>query len=241
MKFSIIIPTLNEEKTIQACLSALQLLGNECEIIVVDGESTDNTQIIASPLAHKVITSAKSRARQMNSGARQATGDVLLFLHADTFLPENALRLIEQEICPTRQWGRFDIRLDGYSRMLKVIAWMMNWRSRITAIATGDQVIFVTRSAFEKVGQYPEICLMEDIALSKALKKITRPICLKAKVVSSGRRWESNGIFKTILLMWSLRLRYFLGSDPQTLALLYVQNTFTQFKFNDLWKRNTRT
>lgn len=241
MKFSIIIPTLNEEKNILSCLSALQPLRNECDIIVVDGESIDKTQILASPLANKVITSAKNRSIQMNKGAGQATGDLLIFLHADTILPENSLRLIEQEISPTRQWGRFDIRLDGYSRMLKVIAWMMNWRSRITAIATGDQVIFVTRSAFEKVGQYPEICLMEDIALSKALKKITRPICLKAKVVSSGRRWESNGIFKTILLMWSLRLRYFLGSDPQTLALLYVQNTFTQFKFNDLWKRNTRT
>ncbi len=241
MKFSIIIPTLNEEKNILSCLSALQPLRNECEIIVVDGESIDNTQILASPLANKVITSAKNRSIQMNKGAGQATGDVLIFLHADTILPENSLRLIEQEISPTRQWGRFDIRLDGYSRMLKVIAWMMNWRSRITAIATGDQVIFVTRSAFEKVGQYPEISLMEDIALSKALKKIHPPICLKAKAVSSGRRWESNGIFKTILLMWSLRLRYFLGADPQTLALLYDQNTFTQLKFNDLWKRNIHT
>jgi rSAM/selenodomain-associated transferase 2 len=164
MKFSIIIPTLNEEKNILSCLSALQPLRNECEIIVVDGESIDNTQILASPLANKVITSAKNRSIQMNKGAGQATGDVMIFLHADTILPENSLRLIEQEISPTRQWGRFDIRLDGYSRMLKVIAWMMNWRSRITAIATGDQVIFVTRSVFEKVGQYPEISLMEALS-----------------------------------------------------------------------------
>ena len=223
MKFSIIIPTLNEEKTIQACLSALQPLRNECEIIIVDGDSIDNTRILAAPLADKVITSAKGRAKQMNNGARQATGDVLIFLHADTCLPENALQLIQQEISSARQWGRFDIQLSGNPFMLKVIAQMMNWRSRLTGIATGDQVIFVTRLAFEKAGQYPEINLMEDIALCKALKKISPPICLKDKVISSGRRWEHNGIYKTILLMWSLRLRYFFGADPQTLAFLYTQ------------------
>ena len=221
MKFSIIIPTLNEEKTIEDCLSALQPLRDDCEIIIVDGDSTDNTRIVAAPLADKVITSALGRAKQMNNGARQATGDVLIFLHADTCLPENALPLIQQEISSARLWGRFDIQLSGNHVMLKVIAQMMNWRSRLTGIATGDQVIFVTRLAFEKAGQYPEINLMEDIALCKALKKISPPICLKAKVISSGRRWELNGIYKTILLMWSLRLRYFFGADPQTLAFLY--------------------
>jgi rSAM/selenodomain-associated transferase 2 len=241
MKFSIIIPTLNEEKNIQSCLSALQPLRNECEIIVVDAESIDNTQALALPLANKIIVSAKGRSIQMNEGASQATGDVLIFLHVDTTLPEHALRLIDQQISPTRPWGRFDIQLDGYSIMFRIIAWMMNWRSRISSIATGDQVIFVTRSIFEKVGRYPEISLMEDIALSKALNKISRPICLKAKVISSGRRWERNGIFRTILLMWSLRLRYSLGANPQTLALLYNQNTFTQHKFNCLWKSNSRS
>jgi rSAM/selenodomain-associated transferase 2 len=230
MKFSIIIPTLNEEKTIQSCLSVLQLLRNKYEIIVVDGDSIDNTRILAAPLANKVITSEKGRAKQMNNGARQATGDVLIFLHADTCLPENALQLIQQEISSARQWGRFDIRLSGNPFMLKVIARIMNWRSRLTGIATGDQVIFVTRQAFEKAGHYPEINLMEDIALCKALKKISPPICLKDKVISSGRRWEHNGIYKTILLMWSLRLRYFFGTDPQTLAFLYTNNAFTQFK-----------
>ena len=221
MKFSIIIPTLNEEKTIEDCLSALQPLRDDCEIIIVDGDSTDNTRIVAAPLADKVIISVKSRAKQMNNGARQATGDVLIFLHADTCLPENALLLIQQEISSARPWGRFDIQLSGKHVMLKVIARMMNWRSRLTGIATGDQVIFVTRLAFEKAGQYPEINLMEDIALCTTLKKISPPICLKAKVISSGRRWELNGIYKTILLMWSLRLRYFFGADPQTLAFLY--------------------
>ncbi|MDD1627906.1 MAG: TIGR04283 family arsenosugar biosynthesis glycosyltransferase [Methylococcaceae bacterium] len=237
MKFSIIIPTLNEEKTIQSCLLALQPLRNGCEIIIADGDSVDNTKILALPLADKVMASAKGRAKQMNNGASYATGDILIFLHADTCLPENALSLIQQKISSTRQWGRFDIQLSGNSFMLKVIAQMMNWRSRLTGIATGDQVIFVMREAFEKAGQYPEINLMEDIALCKALKKISPPICLKNKVISSGRRWEYNGIYKTMLLMWSLRLRYFFGADPQTLAFLYANSVFTQFKLSGLWKR----
>ena len=235
MNFSIIIPTLNEEKTIQSCLSALQALRNNCEIIIADGGSIDNTRMLAAPLADKVIMSALGRAKQMNNGAGQATGDVLIFLHADTRLPENALPLIQQKISPVQPWGRFDIQLSGNPFMLEVIARMMNWRSRLTGIATGDQVIFVTRAAFVNAGQYAEIDLMEDIALCKALKKISPPICLKAKVISSGRRWEHNGICKTILLMWSLRLRYFFGADPQKLAFLYTHGRFTQFNFSGLW------
>ena len=227
MKFSIIIPTLNEETTIENCLSELQPLRNECEIIIADGDSIDNTWILAAPLADKVITSAKGRSRQMNYGAKYAVGEVLIFLHADTCLPDNALQRIQQKIGSARPWGRFDIKLSGKHFMLKVIAQMMNRRSRLTGIATGDQVIFVTRSAFNKAGQYPEINLMEDIAICKALKKISPPICLKTKVISSGRRWESNGIYKTILLMWSLRLRYFFGADPRILTVLYTKSTFT--------------
>jgi rSAM/selenodomain-associated transferase 2 len=234
MNFSIIIPTLNEEKTIESCLSALQPLRSNCEIIIVDGGSTDNTIVIAISLADKVVSSDKGRARQMNNGARYASGNVLIFLHADTSLPENALQLIQQKLNSSRKWGRFDIQLSGNHFMLKVIAQMMNWRSRLTGIATGDQVIFVTRLAFEKAGQYPEINLMEDIAICKTLKKISPPICLKAKVISSGRRWERYGIYKTILLMWNIRLRYFFGADPQTLAFLYTNGAFTTFKFTDL-------
>ena len=234
MNFSIIIPTLNEEKTIEPCLSALQPLRNNCEIIIVDGGSIDNTRVIAGTLADKVVSSDKGRARQMNNGARYASGNVLIFLHADTSLPENALQLVQQKLNSSRKWGRFDIQLSGKHFMLKVIAQMMNWRSRLTGIATGDQVIFVTRLAFEKAGQYPEINLMEDIAICKALRKISPPICLKAKVISSGRRWERYGIYKTILLMWNIRLRYFFGADPQTLAFLYTNGAFTTFKFTDL-------
>ncbi len=240
MKFSIIIPTLNEEKSIQSCLWALQPLRSNCELIIVDGDSTDNTRRLAAPLADKVILSAKGRAKQMNNGAKQATGELLIFLHADTGLPENALPLIQEKISHSRQWGRFDIQLSGNLFLLKVIAQMMNWRSRLTGIATGDQVIFVTRQAFEKAGHYPEISLMEDIALCRKLKKIGPPICLKDQVISSGRRWEQNGIYRTILLMWALRLRYFFGADPKTLAFLYTQGVFTQFKLSDLCKRLCR-
>jgi rSAM/selenodomain-associated transferase 2 len=225
MKFSIIIPTLNEGKTIQSCLSALQPLRNDCEIIIVDAGSNDQS-ITPTPLADKIIKSEKGRARQMNTGASHATGDILIFLHADTYLPERALQLIEQHIGGNRVWGRFDIRLSGDHFMLKVIARMMNWRSRLTGIATGDQVIFVTREAFAAAGHFPEIALMEDIALSKTLKKISPPIYINAKVTSSGRRWERYGIYSTILLMWSLRLRYFFGADPQLLAALYSRGQF---------------
>lgn len=224
MKFSIIIPTLNEQKTIASCLLALQPLRANCEIIIVDASNTP--PVTPAALADKIISSAKGRARQMNIGASHASGDILIFLHADTYLPENALQLIEQHLGNDKQWGRFDIQLNGDHFMLKVIARMMNWRSRLTGIATGDQVIFVTRAAFAAVGHYPEIALMEDIALSKALKKISPPLCLSAKVTSSARKWERYGIYRTILLMWSLRLRYFFGADPQILAQLYSRGQF---------------
>jgi rSAM/selenodomain-associated transferase 2 len=226
MKFSIIIPTLNEQQTIASCLHALQPLRDKAEIIIVD--ATEGQPIANgsdADMADRIVSSAKGRARQMNAGANHAGGDILIFLHADTYLPENALTLIEQHL-GSKQWGRFDIRLSGEHFMFKVIACMMNWRSRLTGIATGDQTIFVTRKAFETVGQYPDIALMEDIALSKALKKLGPPACLKARVASSGRRWEHFGIYRTILLMWTLRLRYFFGADPQQLAEHYSRGRF---------------
>jgi rSAM/selenodomain-associated transferase 2 len=225
MKFSIIIPTLNEEKTIASCLLPLQPLRDRYEIILVDAGSASSDYPYAH-LADKIISSAKGRARQMNLGASHANGDILIFLHADTYLSDGALQLIEQHISNDKQWGRFDIQLSGDHFMLKVIAGMMNRRSRLTGIATGDQVIFVTKEAFATAGRYPEIALMEDIALSEALKKISPPVCVNAKVTSSGRRWERYGIYRTILLMWSLRLRYFFGTDPQLLAALYSRGQF---------------
>ncbi|MGZ8241731.1 MAG: TIGR04283 family arsenosugar biosynthesis glycosyltransferase [Methylobacter sp.] len=225
MNFSIIIPTWNEERCIQSCLSALQPFRSHCEIIIADGGSTDNTQVLAAPLADKVLTSKKGRSLQMNNGARHATGEILVFLHADTRLPENALHQVQQ-LDSNTQWGRFDIQLSGNHFMLKLIAYMMNQRSRLTGIATGDQVIFVSRQAFAAARRYPQIPIMEDIGLCKALKKISPPLCLKTKVISSCRRWEEFGIYKTILLMWSLRLRYFFGANPHRLAHLYNRGHF---------------
>jgi rSAM/selenodomain-associated transferase 2 len=226
MNFSIIIPTLNEEQSIVNCLTALQALRASCEIILVDGGSTDNTSGLAKSLVDKVIHSAKGRAVQMNRGAQSATAEVLVFLHADTFLPEDGINQITRAINNKRLWGWFDVKLSGSHPMLSVIAFFMVWRSRLTGIATGDQVIFVEKKLFDSVGQYPTIALMEDIALSKKLKKISRPACLYAKVTSSGRRWEKFGVAKTILLMWNLRLRYYLGEDPQVLADLYQRGKF---------------
>lgn len=222
MTFSIIIPTLNEAESIRSCLLALQSLRKHCEIIVADGGSTDNTRNQALSLVDHIISSPQSRAKQMNSGAAYATGEVLIFLHADTYLPDNALVTLQQQLkSSNKHWGRFDIQLDNPHFLLKIISQLMNWRSRLTSIATGDQVIFVTRAVFLEIGGYPEIDLMEDIALCTLLKKISPPLCLRAKVTSSARRWKHNGIIKTMLLMWLLRLRYFLGANPLELAQLY--------------------
>ncbi len=224
--YSIIVPTLNEAEGIYDFLMALQSLRGRCEIIIADAGSTDDTQLIALPLVDQFITVAKGRAKQMNAGADIVSTDILIFLHADTYLPEQALLLIQNAIDSSAQWGRFDLQLVGQHPMLKVVAQIMNWRSRISGIATGDQVIFIMRQTFLAIGGFPEIPLMEDIEISKRLKSFTRPYCIKAKVKSSARRWESFGVWKTIALMWSIRLRYFLGQSPQYLAELYRQGIF---------------
>ncbi len=224
-QFSIIIPVLNEAATIQNSLLTLQSLRDRADIIVVDGGSVDDTVARATPYADKILLAKQGRATQMNHGASAATGDILVFLHADTELPEHALALIAQGIHKHQPWGRFNIQLAGKHFMFTVIAVFMNWRSRITGIATGDQVLFVTKTAFNAVGGYPEIALMEDIAVSRALKKISPPVCLTVQVKSSARRWEHYGIYRTILLMWSLRLQYWLGVDPELLAKHYRTGT----------------
>lgn len=222
-RISIIIPTLNEAAAIAASLRALQTLrGRGVEVIVVDGGSSDATIANASPYADLLIRAARGRALQMNAGAAAASGEALLFLHADTCLPVDADRAIYAH-CPTNlAWGRFDMRLSGRHPGLRVIERLINWRSRLAGIATGDQAIFVTRELFDAIDGYPEIALMEDIALSKRLKRHARPGRVNAKVVSSSRRWESNGIARTVWLMWRLRLAYFLGADPGRLAQVYA-------------------
>jgi rSAM/selenodomain-associated transferase 2 len=222
MRLSIIIPVLNEAETLVSRLAALQgLRAGGVEAIVVDGGSADDSAGRSLPFADRVITAPRGRGRQMNAGAEQATGEVLLFLHADTVLPDSATERIEEVMEGGAHWGRFDVRIEGASIMLPVVAALMNMRSRLTGIATGDQAIFITREAFARVGGFPDIPLMEDIAFSSAMRRIARPACLAEKVTTSGRRWEKHGVWRTILTMWWLRLRFWLGVSPQTLAREY--------------------
>lgn len=222
MQLSIIVPVLDEAAGITGQLQALQPLRvRGAEVIVVDGGSTDGTQALAAPFADRVASATRGRAAQSNAGARCASGDTLLFLHADTRLPVDADRLIAAALSSTRAWGRFDVRIAGLHPMLRVVAAMMNLRSRLTGIATGDQGMFMTRAAFERCGGFPPIALMEDIALSRALLRLSRPACLRERVITSGRRWERQGVWRTIALMWRMRLAYFLGADPARLATRY--------------------
>lgn len=221
---SIIIPCLNESTDIQATLQCLQpLRARGQQVIVIDGGSTDDTLALASPLADKVLSSARGRAQQMNTGMEAADGEILWFLHADTLITPQADKLILQSLQQAhRIWGRFDVRLSGSIPFLRIVEQAMNLRSRITGIATGDQGIFVRAAALKKIGGFTEIPLMEDIDLCKRLKKTHgRPLCLPQQLITSSRRWEANGILRTILLMWRLRLHYFLGADPADLARQY--------------------
>jgi len=218
---SIVVPVLNEAAEIETTLQALAPLRTRgCEVIVVDGGSADDTLALAKSLADRTIAAPRGRASQMNAGAATAKGDVLLFLHADTRLPENADALVIDALSRSRRaWGRFDVRFTKGA--LPLIAWTMNVRSRLTGIATGDQAMFATRKAFESVGGFPEIALMEDIALSARLKRISRSACVSARVTTSPRRWQKHGTMRTILLMWRLRFAYFFGAPPEALARAY--------------------
>jgi len=222
-RLSIIMPVLDEGEAIAAALDALaDLRALGAEVIVVDGGSRDATVQRARLRADQVLTAPRGRASQMNAGAEKAAGDVLLFLHADTRLPAEADHLILDGLERSGQaWGRFDVRIGGRSVLLAVVGWLMNTRSRLTGIATGDQAIFVKREAFRAQGGFPDIALMEDIALCQRLKRVGRPLCLRQRAITSGRRWEKNGVLTTVLLMWRLRLSYLFGADPAALARRY--------------------
>ena len=220
-RISIVIPVLNEAGRIVATLTALApLRAQGAELIVVDGGSSDGTAALCKGLADAVLSAPRGRALQMNAAARAASAAVLLFLHADTRLPDDALTQIAQAV-QTQPWGRFDVRIAGRSPILPVVAALMNTRSRLTGIATGDQALFVRRDAFDAVGGFPAQPLMEDIELCKRLRRLGRPACLRAKVVTSGRRWDSRGAWRTIGLMWRLRLLYWLGVPAERLAAAY--------------------
>jgi rSAM/selenodomain-associated transferase 2 len=219
MRISIIVPVLDEAAGIERHLAALApLRARGHEVIVVDGGSRDDTTARARPWADQVLASRRGRARQMNAGAAAAHGDALLFLHADTLLPETADQAVQAALAGGACWGRFDVRIAGRPAMLRVVATCMNLRSRLTGIATGDQALFVSRAVFERIGGFADVPLMEDIDLSRRLKAIAPPACLRDRVITSGRRWERHGVWRTIALMWWLRWRYWRGTPPDVLA-----------------------
>jgi rSAM/selenodomain-associated transferase 2 len=219
-RLSVVVPALNEARGIRAALEALApLRARGHEVIVADGGSNDGTAQIALGLCDQVVSAPRGRAVQMNAGARMASGGALLFLHADTRLPSEADAAVLSSL-KSHLWGRFDVKIEGRHPLLKVVGCAMNLRSRLTGIATGDQAIFVRREAF---AGFPEIALMEDIAFCKAMKRLGPPACRRETVITSGRRWESRGVLRTIVLMWRLRLLYFLGARPDDLARIYYR------------------
>jgi rSAM/selenodomain-associated transferase 2 len=224
MQISVIIPALNEAGVLVRTLRHLQpLRGRGHEVLVVDGGSNDNTLAEAVPLADRVLQAPRGRARQMHAGAVNAGGSILWFLHADTRPPEGADYLIRQTLEDRHaMWGWFDVRLSDAHPLLKCVAWLMNRRSRLTGIVTGDQGIFVRRAVYEQAGGFPQLPIMEDIALSRRLRRLGRPLQIDTPLLSSSRRWEKHGIVRTIFTMWCLRFGYFLGIDPRRLARFYA-------------------
>ena len=223
MRLSIIVPILNEATGLPRLLTRLSELKRQgCEVLIVDGGSDDGGDELTAQIGLHVLTAPRGRARQMNHGAAHATGNVLLFLHADTVLPEGAIITISKKMLESGAvWGRFDVVIDGAHPMLRVVAALMNLRSRWTGIATGDQAIFVTRKAFDSVGGFPDQPLMEDIELSRRLLQQSRPACINKTVLTSGRRWESRGVWQTIFLMWRLRWAYWRGAAADELMHRY--------------------
>ncbi|OUS17709.1 hypothetical protein A9Q88_02865 [Gammaproteobacteria bacterium 50_400_T64] len=222
LPLSIVIPVLNEAEEIYPCLRRLQALRKRgVQVIVVDGGSDDDTIAVATPLADQVISSEKGRARQMNAGAALADRDWVLFLHADTRLPVNLPDIMVVWGFTPSVWGFFAIKVRDAAPLLRVVQWFMNRRSFSTSISTGDQCQFVKRKVFEQIGGFADIPLMEDIEMSKRLKRQSRPLYVSARVETSGRKWQRDGIWPTILLMWRLRLAYFFGTSPQALEQRY--------------------
>jgi rSAM/selenodomain-associated transferase 2 len=219
---SIIVPVLNEIEQLPELLAHLmQCQRHGCEVLLVDGGSTDGTADTAETIGYRVIRSAPGRARQMNAGADLAQGDILIFLHADTKLPPHAKTRVREALATGHVWGRFDVRIAGKSWLLPLIAFCMNWRSRLSGIATGDQALFVCRRTFQAMGGFPEQPLMEDIEFSTRMRRFSPPACLRDRVTTSGRRWDERGTWQTICLMWRLRFAYWRGASAFRLAEYY--------------------
>lgn len=222
---SIVIPVLNEAVQIAARLQDLRKqLGTDWQIIVVDGGSTDDTVEQARVGCDQLVQSARGRSTQMNAGAAVAAGELLMFLHADTRLPVDVAEQMQAFLQSGRQWGRFDVRLDGDHPLFCVIAFMMNLRSRFTGIATGDQVFFMRREFFRQLNGFAPIPLMEDVEFSRRARRVSWPWCSRARVTTSARKWQQNGILRTIVLMWWIRLAYFIGVSPSVLHRWYYSS-----------------
>ena len=220
--FSIIVPVLNEADALaDLSVHLTEWRAQGADVLLVDGGSDDATVALAERAGFRVLRSERGRATQMNAGAALTRGDILVFLHADTHLPESALQLISAGLGENHGWGRFDVQIAGRSPMLRVVAGLMNWRSRLSGIATGDQAMFMRREAFDAVGGFPAQPLMEDIEMSRRLGARSRPLCLRARVITSGRRWESRGVWSTIVLMWRLRWAYWRGVPASQLEQAY--------------------
>ena len=223
MTIDIVVPVLDEAADwplVQRRLVALAACDG-VKVWLVDGGSSDGTAALAAQSGLSVVPSPAGRARQMNAGAAMAKGTVLLFLHVDTQLPPDWQRSLQAGLAGGACWGRFDVRIAGQSALLRMVAAMMNGRSRLSGIATGDQAIFMTRAAFDAVEGFPNQPLMEDIEISQRLLKLSRPACLRARVTTSGRRWDTRGVWRTIFLMWRLRFAYWRGRSPAELAQAY--------------------
>ena len=220
---TVIVPVLNEARRLRVLTSNLNALS--CDVVVVDGGSSDGTytELKTSVGPHaRVMSAPRGRARQMNAGAYQANTPFLLFLHADTTLPDDGIPLVITALQENRSpWGRFDVTFDDETLMLRLVAWFMNQRSALTGICTGDQAIFTTADAFSKIGGFDDIPLMEDIEFSKKLESLGKPIRLRTPVITAARRWQTNGPIRTIMTMWWLRLCYWFGASPDALAKRY--------------------
>lgn len=219
---TIVIPVFNEADTVVPCLQKLLTqVGEAWKLVIVDGGSSDETAQLAKQFPVTLLSGEAGRAAQLNLGAQHSEGEIVLFLHVDTSLPENFQKYMGAFLQSPKRWGRFNIRLQPASLGLKVIAWFMNQRSRYTGIATGDQAIFVRLHSFQAVGGFPQIPLMEDVAICKLLKRVSKPYCIYDPVISSSRRWQNQGLVKTVVLMWWLRLAYFCGVSPKRLHRWY--------------------
>ena len=213
---SFVIPILDEQDAVASLLRYLRAGFPAAELIVVDGGSADRSVSRAMGLCDQLLLAERGRALQMNLGGRASSSDYLCFLHADS-LPGVSAGQLQGCLASEPPWGFCRVRLSGGRRAFRIIEWFMNQRSRLTSVATGDQMLFLRRSLFEDSGGFDDIPLMEDVAYSKRLRRVARPLIIPQPVQSSSRRWEQRGVVRTVLSMWGLRLAYAMGVSPRRL------------------------